>query len=65
MNIKLFVLLLSKEVLEFDSDPLQIAVVTKVQHRPRCQQRRQRLGRFLRQRFGELPNLVVSIPGGG
>ncbi len=65
MNIKLFVRLLSKEVLEFDSALLQIAVAAKVQHRPRCQQRRQRLGRFLRQRFGELPNLVVSIPGGG
>ena len=64
MNIKLFVLLLSKEVLEFDSDPLQIAVVAKVQHRPRCQQRRQRLGRFLRQCFGELPSLVIQIPGG-
>jgi hypothetical protein len=36
MNIKLIVLLLSKEMLEFDSDPLPIAVVTKVQHRPRC-----------------------------
>ncbi len=28
-------------------------------------QRRQRLGRILRQIFGELPNLVVPIPGGG
>jgi hypothetical protein len=36
-----------------------------VQRRPRCQQRRPRLGRFLRQRFGELPSHVIQIPGGG
>lgn len=61
----LLVRLLSKEVLQPDCDPLRLSTNTGGQHRPRCQQIAQCLGRFLRQLFGEHPSLVIPTPGTG